>query len=227
MRVVTWNIQHGRRHDTHQPDPVALAAECVALDADVLALQEVDRRTRRVHGADLLEIVADATRLTPVDGPATHFDGGTYGNALLVRGDPVAPAVLVLPRHRHRSEPRSLVRCRFAGLTVATCHLDNGMDAAAQLGVTLGALPAAGPAVLAGDLNLPPGSVDAVISAVGPGWSQVEVAMAFPARAPDRTIDHVLVREMHVVAALPSEPRPLVSDHRPVAVELDWPLWGD
>ena len=220
---MTWNIQHGRRYDTHRPDPAALAAACVALDADVLALQEVDRGTRRVHGADLLQLVAHATGLTPVDGAATTYEGGTFGNALLVRGEPVAPAVVVLPRHRHRSEPRSLVRCRFAGLTVATCHLDNGTDAAPQFGVALAALPAAGPAVLAGDLNLAPGSVDAILAVAGPGWSQVEVAMAYPAREPDRTIDHVLVRDIGVVAALPSVERPVVSDHRPVAVELDWP----
>jgi endonuclease/exonuclease/phosphatase family metal-dependent hydrolase len=223
VRVATWNIQHGRRHDDGRPDPLAVAAACVALRAEVLALQEVDRGTLRVRGADLLAIVADATGLTPVDGPARPFQGGTYGNALLVAGEPDAVALVDLPRLRHGREPRVVLRCRFAGLTVATCHLDHRGTAPEQLGAVLASLPAAGPAVLTGDLNLEPGSVDAVLGAAGPGWSQAEVPLAFPARHPRRVIDHILVREVAVTAVDPPAERPAVSDHRPVVVELAWP----
>jgi len=223
MRVVTWNVQHGRRHDDGIPDPIALAAECSAFGADILALQEVDRATGRVGGADLLQVVADATGLHPIDGRARDYDGGTYGNALLVAGEPTAVEVIGLPRVRRRGEPRSLLRCRFAGLTVATCHLDHRSDASIQLGAVLAALPAAGPAVLMGDMNLEPAAIDAILAVAGPGWSQVDVPLAFPARAPRRAIDHVLVRELRVAGVGPPAPRPAVSDHRPVAVELALP----
>jgi endonuclease/exonuclease/phosphatase family metal-dependent hydrolase len=223
VRVATWNVQHGRRHDDGRPDPVALAAACAGLRADVLALQEVDRGTARVRGADLLAVVADATGLTPVDGPAHPFQGGTYGNALLVAGEPEAIALVGLPRLRHGREPRVVLRCRFAGLLVATCHLDHRGTAPEQLGAVLASLPAAGPAVLTGDLNLEPGAVDAILLAAGPGWSQVEVPLAFPARLPRRAIDHVLVREVPVISVDPPADRPPVSDHRPVVVDLAWP----
>ena len=222
MRVVTWNIQHGRRHDDGRPDPAALAEVCSALGADVLALQEVDRGTARVGGVDLLGVAAAATGLTPVDGPARPLEGGTCGNALLVAGQPEAVDVLPLPRVRRRGEPRVLLRCRFAGVTLATCHLDHRIDAAMQLGAAFSMLPAAGPAVLVGDLNLDPGTVDAVVAVAGPGWSQVDVPAAFPSGAPRRVIDHVLVREVGVAGIGPPAARPAVSDHRPVTVELDW-----
>lgn len=89
MRLVTWNIQHARRMDTGQPDVDAFAADVAALGADVLALQEVDRGTRRLGGADLLAVAAEASGLTPIDGHVRRRPGGgTYGNALLVRGEP-------------------------------------------------------------------------------------------------------------------------------------------
>jgi endonuclease/exonuclease/phosphatase family metal-dependent hydrolase len=226
MRVCTWNVRHGWRPDTRRPDLDALAAACAALDVDVLALQEVHRGTRRVGGADLLAVVADATGLTPVDGPVRHRDTGTYGNALLVRGEPSDVATLALPRPwwppwKRRPEPRGALRCRLGGtgrgIVVATCHLGFGRpgEGARQLAATLRWVEEAagdGPAVLAGDLNLRHPQAP-------PGWALVDVPKAFPAWAPDRTIDHVLV--WGGTGRALDAPRPVVSDHRPVVVELE------
>ena len=217
--MVTWNVQHARRADSGDPDPLALAGACMALEADVLALQEVDRATARVRGADLLEIVADATGLTPVDGAAVEFEGGTYGNALLVRGEPATPVVLELPRP-WRAERRIVVACRVDDLTVACCHLGLGRgEAARQLGAVLHSLPVAGPAVILGDLNLGPPSVSAVLSASEGSWSQLDVPAAYPADEPAQAIDHVLVRGVDAKVG-PTWSRPPVSDHRPVVAEL-------
>jgi endonuclease/exonuclease/phosphatase family metal-dependent hydrolase len=218
VRVVTWNVQHARRADSGEPDPLALAGACMALEADVLALQEVDRGTARVRGADLLEIVADATGLTPVDGAAAEFQGGTYGNALLVRGEPTGPVVVELPRP-WRAEPRVVVACRLGDLAVACCHLGLGRgEAARQLAAALAVVPA-GPAVLLGDLNLGPPSVSAVLSAVAEEWSQLDVPPSYPADEPGQAIDHVLVRAVTTATATGAA-RAAVSDHRPVVVEL-------
>jgi endonuclease/exonuclease/phosphatase family metal-dependent hydrolase len=220
VRVVTWNVQHARRPDTGEPDPLALAGACMRFDADVLALQEVDRGTARVRGADLLEIVADATGLTAVDGAALDFDGGTYGNALLVRDEPQLPVVVGLPRP-WRAEPRALVSCELRGVVVACCHLGLGRgEAARQLGAVLQALHDAGPAILLGDLNLGPPSVSAVLSSAGGAWSQLEVAAAYPADEPAQAVDHVLVRAVKAATATVAERAP-ISDHRPVVADID------
>ena len=201
VRVVTWNVQHARRADTGEPDPLALAAECMALEADVIALQEVDRATARVRGADLLEIVSDATGLVPVDGPAVEFQGGTYGNALLVRSEPSTPIVVELPRP-WRAEPRVVVSCRVDDLVLGCCHLGLGRgEAARQLGAVLNALPHGGPAVLLGDLNLGPPSVSAVLTRARRRRGRSSTCRRpIPADEPAQAIDHVLVRGVEAKA---------------------------
>jgi endonuclease/exonuclease/phosphatase family metal-dependent hydrolase len=60
MRVVTFNILHGRSPVDDRVDLDRYAAAIAALDADVLALQEVDRNQPRSEGADLTAVAAEA-----------------------------------------------------------------------------------------------------------------------------------------------------------------------
>jgi endonuclease/exonuclease/phosphatase family metal-dependent hydrolase len=60
MRVATFNILHGRSLHDDQVDLDRFAAAIASLDADVLALQEVDRNQARSAGADLTALAADA-----------------------------------------------------------------------------------------------------------------------------------------------------------------------
>ncbi|RNM15925.1 endonuclease/exonuclease/phosphatase family protein [Nocardioides pocheonensis] len=60
MRVATFNILHGRCPDDDEVHVDRFARAVAALDADVLALQEVDRNQARSRNADLTSIAADA-----------------------------------------------------------------------------------------------------------------------------------------------------------------------
>lgn len=220
-RVVTWNIQRGRR-DGGEPDHDLLLEAVAALDADVVALQELHRRALGTD-EDLLLRLGAATGLTPVDGHAVVLDDGTYGNALLVRGEAEDVRRRRLPPSTAPRELRSVVSCRWRGVTVACCHLDHRGEAAVQLGAVLAHLAGDEPAVVLGDLNLLPRGVATVLREVGAGWTALDVPPAFPAHRPDRAIDHVLVRGIPAAAPRPRPPRPPVSDHRPVTVELTWP----
>jgi endonuclease/exonuclease/phosphatase family metal-dependent hydrolase len=60
MRVVTFNILHGRSPVDDRVDIERYAKAVHSLDADVLALQEVDRNQSRSEGADLTSVAADA-----------------------------------------------------------------------------------------------------------------------------------------------------------------------
>ncbi len=60
MRVATFNILHGRSPSDDRVDVERFAAAVKSLDADVLALQEVDRNQRRSANADLTAVAADA-----------------------------------------------------------------------------------------------------------------------------------------------------------------------
>lgn len=60
MRVATFNILHGRSPADDLVDVDRFAAAVKTLDADVLALQEVDRNQPRSANADLTSVAAEA-----------------------------------------------------------------------------------------------------------------------------------------------------------------------
>ena len=112
MRLATFNILHGRSLVDGAVDLDRFARAVGALDADVLALQEVDRDQPRSHGADLTAVAAEA-----MDAPEHRFvatlagtpdlwsaaDGelqpntASYGIALLSRHPVLSWHALALP----------------------------------------------------------------------------------------------------------------------------------
>ncbi len=133
MRLVTFNILHGRDPADGRVDPERLAAAVRDLDPDVLALQEVDRNQERSQHADLTAVAAEA--MGAVDqrfvaalsgSPGATWTAATgdeqpdsagYGVALLTRHPVAAWEVVRLPglpgpapwRHHGRLLP-ALVR---------------------------------------------------------------------------------------------------------------------
>ncbi|MBA3654549.1 MAG: endonuclease, partial [Actinobacteria bacterium] len=120
LRVATFNIQHGRGPDGGV-DAGALAVACATLDADVLALQEVDVDVPRSGRVDEAALVADATGMGVAFGPTLAIEGGLYGNALLSRDQlhDVEHVSLPVPGTR---EPRAAIVARTHGVTVAATH---------------------------------------------------------------------------------------------------------
>lgn len=64
MRVATFNILHGRSPADDRVDIDRFASAVKTLDADVLALQEVDRNQPRSANADLTAVAAEAMGAT-------------------------------------------------------------------------------------------------------------------------------------------------------------------
>ena len=134
MRIATFNILHGRSPDDDEVHVDRLATAVAALDADVLALQEVDRNQARSRNADLTQVAADAmgahehrfvAALSGSPG-STWFaatgeeqpDDAAYGIALLSRYPLSAWQVVRLPAIRTR------VPMRFSGRRLPTLVSD-------------------------------------------------------------------------------------------------------
>ena len=62
MRLVSFNLLHGMSLSDGRVDRQRICSAVAALDADVLALQEVDRDQPRSGGLDLTALAADALR---------------------------------------------------------------------------------------------------------------------------------------------------------------------
>jgi endonuclease/exonuclease/phosphatase family metal-dependent hydrolase len=155
ITVVSWNIQKGIGMDFRAN--LARTADVLAsLAPDVVGLQEVIRAPGKDQAAEL----ADRLDMRLAWGPARSTLGtGTYGNALLVRGEIEDVAVHDLSVRQR--EPRSCldasVRVRGAALRVFVCHFGLGWHErslqAARLGHLLRQGSTAIPRVVMGDFN--------------------------------------------------------------------------
>jgi endonuclease/exonuclease/phosphatase family metal-dependent hydrolase len=220
MRIVTWNAQHG------VPDPVgppALARAVPllqALEADVYALQELDRGRWRTRFANQASALGSALGGEVLWGRAKRALWGAQGNALVVRGEVLEHDVVELPGEgERRVAVVASVGSSGRRFTVATTHL--ALDPAVARRQLRTALSALGerpkPWVLAGDLNLLPAQVARLAEAAG--YDLVEGPFTVNARTrPNRRLDHVLVNG---VAATDSGTTKLpCSDHLAVWADI-------
>ncbi|MEJ7705150.1 MAG: endonuclease/exonuclease/phosphatase family protein [Geodermatophilaceae bacterium] len=232
LRVVTFNIAHGRGRDG-AVDLRRTAGALAAVEADVVCLQEVDRHfSERSGWADQASDLADHLGMTAVYGVALRRPAlqpgrppRDYGNAILSRRPMERHRVIRLPG-RPRSEPRSLVIAELAGGTQVAClHLqhDSAPARAEQVAVVARELPSDVPVVLAGDLNAAPDALElrALHARLVDCWpaSGKGRGATFPSRFPLRRLDYVLVSAG--IAPQRADVLPTAaSDHRPLVVDL-------
>jgi endonuclease/exonuclease/phosphatase family metal-dependent hydrolase len=229
LRVATFNVRHGAKPNGRVSFG-AMAAACAALDADVLGLQEVDRRRWRSRMRDSAAYVAARLSARHVFGVARRRGLiGAYGNALLARGELDDVEVQPLPGTGER-QPRVAILARVQigsiALSVAVAHLQHFPahlrhlpdEAPEQLEAVLAALRARpSPRVLLGDLNLQePRAAPLLTSA---GFTPAVTGPTFPADAPRIRLDWIAVDGLVVERAHVSA-RTAVSDHRPVVAEV-------
>jgi endonuclease/exonuclease/phosphatase family metal-dependent hydrolase len=230
LRLATFNIKHGAPAESDWGDAEAVAEACAALEADVLALQEVDQGLPRSGLADLAAAAARAAGMSFVFAPAMPIRDGRYGNALLVRGEIERHTVLSLKRRRwllpRRTEPRiailATVRAGGHRLSVAATHLETSRWVSKQqLPQALAGLQTMPePWVLLGDLNR---SADQVHSEPLLGSMEVvTVPATFPSWGPTLRIDHIAIRGLALRAdTVDAVHFPRVSDHLALVADVE------
>lgn len=231
LRVLTYNIHIGRGLDGRY-DLARIARVIREADADLVALQEVDRGTRRSQGDDQ---AAELARLlpgyTPFFAQAMPHDGGSYGVCVLSRLPVQSTRAVSLPGGGG-CEPRAaaVLEVTFAGapLTFVGTHLENANREMRlrQAQVLEAAVPLApdARAILAGDFNAPPDQ--AALAPLTNRWRVTWAGppgLSYPAGAPEIAIDHVWAHPAAWAEGVRCEviAEPAASDHRPV--RATWP----
>jgi endonuclease/exonuclease/phosphatase family metal-dependent hydrolase len=207
LRVATWNIAGTRREGTNVVDLAAVLAAVQALDADLLAVQEVDRQLARSDRADQPRSIVEALGADcawsyapaligddfhPLSGPDPG--GPAYGTLLVSRLPLEAVEQLRFPPAgggEQRTAVIATIRVGGRPVTVAAAHLSNkqghNVRQLRQLQGVLAGRPA--PRLLLGDLNLP---WMAVLVASRRGWPGAGRGDTIPNSRPNRQLDHVL-----------------------------------
>lgn len=230
LRVLTYNIHHGEGEDGRF-DLERLAEVIRSVAPDLVALQEVDRRTTRSSGVDQAAELGRLTGLYHVFGKAMDFQGGGYGEAILSRIPPLKTRNHPLSAAAGH-EPRALLEVVIephgpgTAIRFFATHLDHQteeqrLDQMEQIAEIAGADPS--PMILAGDLNARPGSPP--ITLLSASWIEATNQpglLTFPSKNPRVKIDYVFYRPAGAfkVVSVKALDEPIASDHCPVLVEL-------
>jgi endonuclease/exonuclease/phosphatase family metal-dependent hydrolase len=222
LRVLTYNIHHGEGTD-EVFDYQRLTKVINGLSPDLVALQEVDVGTERAAGVDQAALLGRLCRMHHAFGQAMPYQGGHYGEAVLSRFPIEKVLVHPLP-YQFEQEPRAALEVRVAPTGLGTisfvgthlCHQvnENRVQQTRRLS-RLFTKQEGGAVILAGDFNARPRSEPMQVLEDA-GWIDTV--------APRSVIDYVLVRssdpwkvkEVRILA------EPVVSDHAPVLVVLEW-----
>ena len=229
LRVVTWNIHHGRGLDG-RVDLERIARVLEPLDADLLALQELDAGRARTGGVDQSAALAARLGMRAIFYEAFEDDdGGRYGHALLTRSAPTRTTLAPLPRWPLR-EPRGLIDARvdtrLGPVRAMSTHLGLlELERIRQARAIVGRVrDARHPVVLLGDLNAPSAvpSMRVLRRALADVTPRPSRERTWPAFCPLLRLDYVLASGLRGVRGrtVRGGEATVASDHLPLRAEL-------
>jgi endonuclease/exonuclease/phosphatase family metal-dependent hydrolase len=232
VRVLTYNIHHGQGTDGVL-DLTRIASIVMSADADLVALQEIDRHTERSGGVDELDELAHRTGMYAAFGKTMDYSGGEYGVGVLSRWPILSAHNGSLPSSPDR-EPRTELTIttktgpRQHPLRFTCTHFDQGRDEHDRLmqaeSVNRREVRDRMPAILAGDMNAREDSD--VIRTLERTWTDATSEAPLPMLTAPRVRyrpDYVFFRPAGAWRVVQSEiiDDRIASDHRPVLAVLN------
>ncbi|QYU69135.1 endonuclease/exonuclease/phosphatase family protein [Leptolyngbya sp. 15MV] len=227
LTFATYNIHKAVGTDRRR-DPERIVSVLREIDADVIALQEVDRRIGQrasVIGRALL----DDTAWVAADVARRPRSLGWHGNAILVRRkfEVVEAEPLHLPMLEPRGAARADILVEGKRVRVIGMHLDlSGLRRRDQIRAVLrhiGACDPGCPTVLMGDFNQW-GLRSGAMREFGETWRVLDTGRSFPSRQPLACLDRIVTSGdwscagQHVHHSATSV---RASDHLPVVARLE------
>jgi endonuclease/exonuclease/phosphatase family metal-dependent hydrolase len=221
FRMMTYNIHQG--FNAGQVPSLDMLVDVISRESpDVLVLQEVVRGWMIDEQHDALSVLAERLGMPYVFGPNI---GDLYGNAILSRfpmTDVRRVHFAVQPSVRH--QPRGAVAVHIGDVLIVTTHLDEIADSSAirqeQVRTILREWDGEKVAIIAGDMNAEPGSLEmSLFSEAGYGDLAEPAGATTTMDEPPHRIDYiwgigVIGSNPHTVMALGA------SDHRAVVVNV-------
>ncbi len=197
LKFASYNIHKAVGLDRRR-DPDRILAILREVDADVVALQEADRRFGQRQSVLPLQAIDDHSPYRVVRLATGAESLGWHGNALLVRrGIEVADASIVpLPTLEPRGAVRADLRCDGQLLRVVGMHLDlSGLRRRHQLRAILAHLADCEgecPTVLMGDFNEWSAHGGSLREFHAP-WRVLAPGRSFPSRRPVAQLDRIVI----------------------------------
>lgn len=229
LTFASYNIHKAVGLDRKR-DPERILSVLREIDADIIALQEVDRRIGQ-RATVLPRALLDDTPWKPVRVAKRPRSLGWHGNALLIRRS--MKALSSEPLDLPMLEPRGAVRADLdAGdcqVRVVGMHLDlSGLRRRDQIKAVLddvGECNGDLPTVILGDFNQW-GQTTGAMREFGPDWTMIAPGRSFPSRQPLAHFDRVVISsqceclaaEVHHTALSAA-----ASDHLPIVARIRLP----
>ena len=234
FRVMTYNIHHGEGLDG-KVDLDRIAKVITDASVDAVALQEVDKNTKRTGGIDMAAELAKRTNMHVAFGANLDFQGGKYGTAILSK-HPIESYENHVLKQARDGEPRGVLQAVLdvgqGQLLFAGTHLDHTKDQGERLFSQtqfdeLFAKYEGLPAIFCGDFNDTPDSElhKRMSEKWTDSWKLVGQGpgLTMTSGNPTRRIDYIWVSDKkNFKLRWTDVPKTEASDHLPVVAEMEF-----
>lgn len=230
IRLVSYNVG---TFSKYVPGCYPLIADLMKeLNADVVAMQELDSCTTRNGQVFQIDSIAKLMDWSYVYAPAMPYQGGVYGEGLICRSPILRKFHIALPAG---VEPRTVAVAEFDNYIVACTHLDHVMsDAQIQEVEVINQRftelygQCNKPVFLLGDMNATPDSP--TLQALKKHWKILSIeGYTYSSHEPSMCIDYVLqlkngakcqVTDTQIPIRFVSGSVTQASDHLPIYVDV-------
>ncbi len=226
LTFASYNIHKAVGLDGRR-DPERIIAVLREIDADIVALQEADRRFGRRMAALPRQMIENYTDYQIAPLAMTAEGMAWHGNALLVRRGMAITAVrpIMLPMLEPRGALCAEIQLGDTRIRVVGMHLClSGLHRCGQLRAVQADVAARAPCptVLMGDFN-EWSRRGGALRALAAGWQVPVLGRSYPARAPLATLDRIVVSPewRWLGGGVHHSPQAAIaSDHLPVFTRL-------